>query len=75
MCFHPLMQGDSLEQAKRKAGGSSALARLLGNITSQAVSQWRKVPVSRVLDVERVTGVSRHDLRPDVYPKERRRPT
>jgi DNA-binding transcriptional regulator YdaS (Cro superfamily) len=34
-------------------------------------SRWetgrRSVPAGRVLDVERITGVSRHDLRPDIY--------
>jgi DNA-binding transcriptional regulator YdaS (Cro superfamily) len=69
------MQIDALEKAKQKVGGSTALARLLGGITSQAVSQWRRVPVARVLDVERVTGIHRHDLRPDIYPNDKRRPT
>lgn len=27
----------------------------------------RRVPAERVLDVERVTGISRHELRPDLY--------
>lgn len=31
------------------------------------------VPAERVLEVERITGVSRHDLRPDIYPRERKR--
>jgi DNA-binding transcriptional regulator YdaS (Cro superfamily) len=26
------------------------------------------VPVARVLDVERITGITRHELRPDIYP-------
>lgn len=39
-------------------------------ISSPAVSQWERVPAERVLDVERITGVSRHDLRPDIYPRE-----
>lgn len=69
------MQISSLDKAKRQAGGSSGLARLLGNITPQAVSQWQRVPVKRVLDVERVTGIPRHILRPDIYPAEKRRDT
>lgn len=58
-----------LEVAKRKAGGPAGLARLLGQISSQAISQWRRVPAERVLDVERVTGVPRSQLRPDLYPE------
>jgi DNA-binding transcriptional regulator YdaS (Cro superfamily) len=36
-------------------------------ITHSAVLQWPQVPAERVLDVERVTGISRHELRPDVF--------
>lgn len=54
-------------KAKEIAGGPSALAKAIGGVTSQAVSQWERVPVSRVLDVERVTGISRHELRPDIF--------
>jgi len=45
------------------------ISRELG-ITHGAISQWRRVPAERVLDVERVTGISRHDLRPDLYPRD-----
>lgn len=55
------------EQAKDAAGGPAALAKQLGGVTPQAVSQWKKVPAERVLDVERITGISRHALRPDVF--------
>lgn len=55
------------EIAKEKAGGPAALAKALGGVSSQAVSQWKKVPAERVLDVERITGISRHELRPDVF--------
>jgi DNA-binding transcriptional regulator YdaS (Cro superfamily) len=36
-------------------------------ITPQAVWKWDRVPSARCLDVERVTGVSRYQLRPDIY--------
>lgn len=62
---------EALATAKQKAGGATGLASKLGDITSQAVSQWKRVPAERVLDVERVTGVSRHKLRPDIYGKPR----
>jgi DNA-binding transcriptional regulator YdaS (Cro superfamily) len=55
------------EKAKVAAGGPAALAKALGRVTPQAVSQWKKIPAERVRDVERVTGISRHDLRPDVF--------
>jgi DNA-binding transcriptional regulator YdaS (Cro superfamily) len=54
-----------LERAK--SGNGASLANQLG-ISRSAVSQWTRVPVERVLDVERITGVSRHQLRPDIYP-------
>lgn len=54
--------------AKEKAGGPAALAKAMGGVmTPQAVSQWKKIPAERVLDVERITGISRHELRPDVF--------
>lgn len=58
-----------LERAKERAGGQAALAKLIG-VTAQAISQWDEVPPLRVLDVERASGVSRHELRPDLYPVE-----
>jgi DNA-binding transcriptional regulator YdaS (Cro superfamily) len=59
----------ALREAISRAGGQHALARALG-IAQPAVAQWRKAPVLRVLEIERLTGVSRHDLRPDVYPRD-----
>ena len=57
-----------LKKAIEKAGGATALAKSL-NITTQAISQWKKVPASRVLQVEAATlgAVTRHELRPDVF--------
>jgi DNA-binding transcriptional regulator YdaS (Cro superfamily) len=58
----------ALHRAKKKIGGASALARALG-LTPQAVHNWGgEAPVRRVLDIERLTGVMRHELRPDFYP-------
>lgn len=48
------------------------LARRL-KISKHAVGKWRKrgrIPAERVLAVERETGVSRHEIRPDLYPIE-----
>lgn len=59
----------SLQQAIEASGNGKALAGRIG-VTPQALSQWSRVPPRRVLDVERVSGVSRHQLRPDLYPHE-----
>ena len=58
---------EPLKLAKKNAGGNTGLADKLGDISPQAISQWKKVPPERVIDVERVTGVSRHELRPDIF--------
>ncbi|WP_229979264.1 transcriptional regulator [Stenotrophomonas lactitubi] len=55
---------------ERTGTGQAGLARLLG-VSPQAVNQWvngnRPVPSRHVLAIERATGVSRHELRPDVF--------
>ncbi|WP_242148887.1 transcriptional regulator [Sphingomonas sp. BAUL-RG-20F-R05-02] len=60
-----------LALAVRKAGSQSAFGRLLGKSQS-TVREWlkRELPPEFVLKVEAQTGVSRHDLRPDIYPRE-----
>lgn len=61
-------QSTALERAIKAVGGRAGdLAAKLG-ITPQALSQWDRVPYQRVLEVERITGVPRHELRPDIYP-------
>lgn len=47
-------------------GTITSLAKLVG-ISRQGVSQWDVVPVHRVVDVERATGVPRAELRPDIF--------
>lgn len=65
----PQLKASALEEAKRAVKGNTGLSRALADkITPQAVAQWKQVPAERVLDVERVTGVPRHRLRPDLYP-------
>jgi DNA-binding transcriptional regulator YdaS (Cro superfamily) len=65
---------EALRKAIDNAGGQTALARALGLKSQGSISNWllrdKRVPAERVLEVERATGVSRHDLRPDLYPRE-----
>ena len=66
----------TMAQRKSRSGGLAKAIAAAGNLTTlaskikvtiQAVSQWDEVPPERCLDVERETGVSRYELRPDVY--------
>lgn len=62
-----------LERAVEQAGGQSAFARLHG-VSQPTVWAWLKqgkpLPAEYVLATERETGISRHDLRPDLYPRD-----
>nr|WP_246820623.1 molecular chaperone TorD family protein [Bradyrhizobium iriomotense] len=60
------VRDDGLERAICAAGGVAGLARKIG-IRQPSVSNWTKVPAQRVIAVEAATGVSRNDLRPDLY--------
>lgn len=57
---------DGLERALSSIGGVSSLARAIG-VSQPAVSGWKRVPPDRVLAVEAATGISRTELRPDLY--------
>jgi hypothetical protein len=48
------------------AGGISRLARSL-SISQPSVSSWKRVPADRIITIERITGVHRSVLRPDLY--------
>jgi len=56
-----------LEEHLSRRGAVAELARALG-ISHAAVRQWdSRVPAERVVDVERLTGIPREALRPDLY--------
>lgn len=69
------MDNTPIERAVAIAGGQSALARLLSSDTKTVkqghVWAWiyrdQRVPAEYVLLIEAQTGVSRHELRPDVF--------
>ena len=57
---------EAMRLAIDAAGGGAALARALG-VSAPAVSQWQRVPVRHCHDIERMTGVVKEELRPDVF--------
>lgn len=60
------MRDAGLSHAIDAAGGVAQLARKIG-IAQPSVSNWIRVPAQRVIAVETATGVSRGQLRPDLY--------
>jgi len=64
---------EALKRAVEKAGSQAEIARIAG-VSAVAVWKWlqssKRVPAEYVLKIEAATGVSRHDLRPDIYPRE-----
>lgn len=48
------------------AGGPYVLATKLG-LRGPTVSGWHQVPAEHVLNVEMITGISRYEIRPDVF--------
>ena len=58
----------SISTIIQAAGGCTQLAKRL-KVSKQAVSRWLQIPANRVLDIEKITGYSRYDLRPDVFGK------
>ncbi len=60
------MRDAGLSHAIEAAGGVAQLARKIG-VAQPSVSNWDRVPAQRVISVEAATGVSRKQLRPDLY--------
>lgn len=62
---------EALCEAYEIAGSQPALAAICG-VTQGTVSKWlnksKRLPPEHVIPVETATGVSRHLLRPDIYP-------
>ena len=64
-CKHGAMSnGMALIRAER--GMLSKVAYGLG-LTRAAVVRWEQVPAERVVDIERITGIPREALRPDLF--------
>ncbi|MGO1303690.1 MAG: transcriptional regulator [Sphingomonas parapaucimobilis] len=67
----------ALAKAVRAAGSQSAFGRLI-KTPQPTINGWLKrkalLPAEHVLFVEERTGVSRHELRPDIFPLADSRP-
>lgn len=63
---------EALEAAVEAAGTQCKFADALG-VSQPTVWRWlqssKRLPAEHVLTAERLYGISRHDLRPDIYPR------
>jgi DNA-binding transcriptional regulator YdaS (Cro superfamily) len=51
-------------------GGLTKTASALGIDNPSVIANWRtrgRVPADKALEVEAATGISRHELRPDIF--------
>lgn len=64
----------ALHRAIDALGSQTAMARLL-SVSQPSVWRWvhkgQALPPEHVLAVEAATGVSKHALRPDIYPRDK----
>ncbi|MGJ7175289.1 YdaS family helix-turn-helix protein [Morganella morganii] len=63
---------NALEKAIKIAGNTSNLARRIG-VSHQAIHIWKvkynsRIPEEKVLKIYIATGVTPHEMRPDLYP-------
>lgn len=65
------IKNQPLQDVIDAAGSAAKIAEHLG-IRRQAIYQWNEVPALRVIAIERfINGaVTRHEMRPDLYPEE-----
>jgi DNA-binding transcriptional regulator YdaS (Cro superfamily) len=68
---------EALQQVAAAFPSQQAMADLFG-VTQPTVWRWlhqaKQLPAEHVLAAERASGVSRHHLRPDIYPVEPHHP-
>ena len=60
------MRPSPIVEAIKRAGSVKALADAAG-VRPQAISQWQKIPVDRVVRISDTLGIPRHELRPDLF--------
>jgi len=71
VCYYLEPNMKALDKAISIAGGATRLAETL-DVSSMTVSHWRHrdngvVPANRVIPIFNATGVTPHELRPDLY--------
>jgi hypothetical protein len=58
---------DGMDLIRSQRGLLARVARECG-LTRASVVKWPRVPAERLVEIERITGIARHLLRPDICP-------
>lgn len=60
---------DNLKFRIRSSGKKLAEVAEAMGVDKSSVTRWtqNRVPAERVLEMERITGIPRHELRPDIF--------
>lgn len=66
------MLHNGMDKIRAQRGLMAKIARELG-VTRAAVNKWTAIPAERVVEVERITGIPREELLPDLYRNNRGR--
>jgi DNA-binding transcriptional regulator YdaS (Cro superfamily) len=59
-----------IDLAIERAGGVTKLSQALAIGNPSVVANWRtrgRIPAERVIEVERITGIPREQIRPDIF--------
>jgi DNA-binding transcriptional regulator YdaS (Cro superfamily) len=59
---------DGMALLRAQRGLCAKVAHGLG-LTRASVVKWQRVPAERVVEIERISGIPREKLRPDLYRK------
>lgn len=63
-------RSEMLQRVLAKVRSESWLAKQLG-IAPQSLWKWRDVPIRHVNEIERIVGIPREKLRPDIFGRKR----
>jgi DNA-binding transcriptional regulator YdaS (Cro superfamily) len=61
-----MKRSNGLGEIRAHRGMAAKLARNL-KVNQSTISRWEKIPAELVVIVERITGIPREKLRPDLY--------
>ncbi len=61
----------TIKEIIKNAGGISVVARAIQR-NHQTIYYWKRVPAIHVITLEKLTGIPREELRPDIFGKEER---